>query len=624
VRQSSKPDSKPHQNATGSAQSRIEDYAVIGDCGTAALVARNGSIDWLCWPRFDSDACFAALLGQPEHGRWLIAPCGEVVSTRRQYRDRTLILETEMTTRTGSVVLVDFMPMRDTASDLVRLVIGKSGQVDMRMEMIIRFGYGVHVPWVHRLDEDVLVAIAGPEMLTLTTPIPTRGEDFKTLADFTVAAGDVVPFVLMHSPSHLPVPERIDPEQVLAETEAFWEDWSSRCAPAGDWSDAVLRSLISLKALTYAATGGIVAAPTTSLPEKLGGTRNWDYRYCWLRDSTQTLRALMDAGYYEEAGAWRDWLVRAAAGSPGQMQIMYGLAGERRLTEWEAPWLPGYQQSQPVRIGNDAHVQLQLDVFGEVIDTLHQASQGGLAPSETGWQVQRALLGELADTWRKPDHGIWEIRGAPRHFTYSKAMAWVAFDRAIKSAEAFELEGAIESWKAIRQEIHEDVCANGYDSGRGCFVQSYGTTELDASLLLLPVVGFLPPDDPRIRRTVEAIERELTVDGLVVRYDTHATVDGLPPGEGAFLACSFWLADALLLLGRETEARALFERLLELRNDVGLLSEEYDPRIKCMLGNFPQAFSCVALVNTAYNLVEASKSRGIPSRAARTDEPGNS
>jgi GH15 family glucan-1,4-alpha-glucosidase len=601
----------------------IEDYAMIGDCETAALVNRSGSIDWLCWPRFDSDACFAALLGNAENGRWLICPDGEIIATSQRYRDGTLILETEFRTPAGSAVLIDFMPLRDGASNIVRLVAGREGRIKMRMELIIRFGYGVHVPWVQRRG-DALTAIAGPDLVSLRTPVTLRPDGFTTVSEFTIEAEQTVPFVLAFNPSHLSPADPIDAASALDATEKFWSAWSSRCSPAGEWTEAVSRSLITLKALTYEPTGGIVAAPTTSLPELIGGERNWDYRYCWLRDSTQTLRALMSAGYIDEAGAWREWLLRAVAGSPNQLQIMYGLAGERRLTEWHATWLTGFGGSWPVRVGNAAYDQLQLDVFGEVMDTLHQAGLGGLAPSASGWDLQRALLDELSKVWRKPDRGIWESRGEPQHFTYSKVMSWVAFDRAVKSIEAFGLEGPLDRWKATRHDIHEDVCLNGYNRDKGCFVQSYSTNQLDASLLLLPTVGFLPPHDPRIRRTIEAVERELKVDGLVLRYNTHTTDDGLPPEEGAFLACSFWLADALLLIGRKEDARRLFERLLELRNDLGLLAEEYDPRQQQMLGNFPQAFSCVALINTAYNLAEAYMVGDAPSRAVRTDEPGTS
>jgi GH15 family glucan-1,4-alpha-glucosidase len=595
---------------------------LIGDCETAALVGRDGSIDWLCWPRFDSDACFAALLGDERHGHWQICPA-EPWSATRRYRDGTLVLETEFRTHSGSAIVTDFMPLRGAASDLVRLVTGIDGHVTMTMELVIRFGFGLNVPWVRR-SEDSLVAVAGPDMLALRTPADLKGRDFKTLAKFAIRKGDVVPFVLTHTHSHLPVPKPIDVDLALAQTEKFWRDWSSRCASAHEWSEAVVRSLVVLKALTYAPTGGIVAAPTTSLPEQIGSSRNWDYRFCWLRDATQTLRALMDAGYYDEAGAWRDWLVRAVAGSPAQMQIMYGVGGERRLNEWEADWLPGYAGSRPVRIGNAAHTQRQLDVFGEVIDTLHQAAQGGLAPSTASWDLQRALLSELEQCWQQPDSGIWEMRGPAQHFTYSKVMAWVAFDRAIKSAATFGLEGPVEHWKELRERIHSDVCSKGYSQKRQCFVQSYGSEELDASLLLMPAVGFLPAANARVRRTVEQIERELCADGLVLRYDTREADDGLPPGEGAFLACSFWLADALLLIGRQQDAERLFGRLLALRNDVGLLAEEYDMRDRRMLGNFPQAFSCVALVNTAYNLAAARKSRDPEERAVRTEEAGSS
>ncbi|WP_119462442.1 glycoside hydrolase family 15 protein [Rhodospirillaceae bacterium SYSU D60014] len=584
--------------------SRIEDYALIGDCETAALVARDGSIDWLCWPRFDSGACFAALLGGPEHGRWRLAPSGAVRRTTRRYRDGTLILETEFETDEGAVTLIDFMPLRGVASDLVRMVVGRRGQVSMRMELVARFDYGALVPWVSRLEDGSLRAIAGPDMLILRTTVPTHGEGLTTVADFTVSDGETACFVLTYARSHQLPPTRLDPERALADTERFWRDWSSRCNPTREWSDAVTRSLITLKALTSRPTGGIVAAPTTSLPEQIGGTRNWDYRFCWLRDTTFTLMALMDAGYYDEAQAWRDWLLRAVAGSPSQIQIMYGLAGERRLTELEIPWLPGYEQSAPVRVGNAASTQLQLDVFGEVMDALHQGRRGGLAENKVIWQLERALVGYLETIWDQPDEGIWEVRGPRRHFTHSKVMAWVALDRAVRSIEEFGLEaaGRLDRWRALRQQIHDEVCREGFDSERGTFVQSYGSKQLDASLLLLPLVGFLPPDDPRVRGTVEAIERDLMIDGFVLRYNTASSVDGLPAGEGAFLACSFWLADNFVLLGRREEARRLFERLLALQNDVGLLAEEYDPHSRRMLGNFPQAFSHVALVNTARNL----------------------
>ncbi|MEK0084827.1 glycoside hydrolase family 15 protein [Benzoatithermus flavus] len=586
---------------------RIEDYALIGDCETAALVGRDGSIDWLCWPRFDSGACFAALLGRPEHGRWLVAPADPDAGASRRYLPGTLVLETEFTTEDGSVAVVDFMPLRSRVSDLIRLVIGRRGKVEMRTELILRFDYGSIVPWVSRLEDGALRAVAGPDMTVLRTPVPLRGEDLTTRGSFTVAEGERIPFVLTWAPSHLPPPGAIDPEQALADTEEFWREWSGRCAPAGLWTEAVRRSLITLKALTYAPTGGIVAAPTTSLPEQLGGPRNWDYRLCWLRDATLTLLALMGAGYQEEAKAFRDWLVRAVAGSPAQIQILYGLAGERRLPELELPWLPGYEGSRPVRIGNAAHNQLQLDVFGELMDGLHQARRMGLPGTEAGWGLVRALLAHLEKIWHEPDEGIWEVRGGRQHFTYSKAMAWVAFDRALRIAESFGLDGELDRWRAARTAIHAEVCERGFDPEQGSFVQAYGSKALDASLLLLPQVGFLPPDDPRIRGTVAAIERKLVKDGFVLRYDTTETEDGLPPGEGAFLACSFWLADAYVLMGRVEEARTLFERLLGLRNDVGLLAEEYDTDARRLVGNFPQAFSHVALVDTAYNLSRAAK-----------------
>jgi GH15 family glucan-1,4-alpha-glucosidase len=583
--------------------SRIEDYALIGDCETAALVGRDCSIDWLCWPRFDSGACFAALLGTPEHGRWKLAPQDPGARITRRYRPRTLILETRFETAAGVVTLVDFMPPRGTASDVVRRVLCESGRVAMAMELVIRFDYGANVPWVSRTQDGSLRAIAGPDMVVLRTDAPLRGEDLRTVSEFELAEGETLSFVLTYAASFGPLPAPIDPAQAEADTEVFWGKWIGRCHYRGRWSEAVDRSLITLKALTYRPTGGIAAAPTTSLPEKIGGERNWDYRFCWLRDATLTLLAMMNAGYHEEAVAWRGWLLRAAAGSPDQIQIMYGLGGERRLSEWEVQWLPGYGGSRPVRIGNAAHGQLQLDVFGEVMDALHQARQGNLGERRMDWPLQRALVARLEQIWTEPDEGIWEVRGGRRQFTYSKVMAWVAVDRAIKSAEQFGLSGPVEQWRALRDTMHAEICRNGYDAARGSFVQSYGSQALDASLLLLPLVGFLPPDDPRIRGTVAAVERELVRDGLVLRYDTAADGgDGLPPGEGVFLACSFWLADSMLQQGREPEARALFERLLALRNDVGLLAEEYDPKAGRLVGNFPQAFSHVGLLATAYNL----------------------
>jgi GH15 family glucan-1,4-alpha-glucosidase len=586
---------------------RIEDYALIGDCQTAALVGRDGSIDWLCWPRFDSDACFAALLGTPEHGRWQIAPLAEPVTATRHYRSGTLILETDFETVDGAVTIIDFMPIRHTASDLVRLVVGRRGTVEMRMELILRFNYGISIPWASRLEDGALQYIAGPDMVVLHAVTPIKGEDHRTVASFAVKAGETLPFVLTHCASHLSVPDAIDPIESLDLTDAYWREWSRQCALTGEWSEAVLRSLITLKALTYEPTGGIIAAATTSLPEALGGVRNWDYRFCWLRDATFTLLALMNANYFKEAEAWRAWLQRAVAGSPSQIQIMYGLAGERRLDEWTVDWLPGYEASKPVRIGNAAAAQLQLDVYGEVMDALHQARKGGLTVDKVAWALQRSLVGHLESVWTQPDEGIWEVRGERRHFTYSKVMAWVAVDRAIKAIEKSGLQGPLTQWKELRRRIHDDVCRNGFDSRLNSFVQSYGTTELDASLLLIPLTGFLPPDDARVQGTLAAIERDLTVDGLVLRYRTERVDDGLPAGEGRFLACSFWLADNYILQARYAEARDLFTRLLALRNDVGLLSEQYDLTARRMTGNFPQAFSHVGLVNTALNLTRHAR-----------------
>ena len=585
----------------------LEDYALIGDCETAALVSRAGSIDWLCWPRFDSAACFAALLGGPEHGRWLIEAVATGAHVTRRYRGHTLILETLIETKEGAVTVIDFMPPRGRNSDIVRLVRGERGCVRMRTELVLRFDYGSAVPWVNHLPDGTLRAIAGPDMVLLHTPVELKGKDLTSVAEFDVTAGETVPFVLTHGLSHLPPPDAIDVESSLQATEAFWTEWAARSQSQGEWSDAVIRSLITLKALTYAPTGGIVAAPTTSLPEQLGGSRNWDYRFCWLRDATLTLLALMNGGYFDEARAWRNWLLRAAAGAPSQLQIMYGIAGERRLTELEVPWLPGYEASSPVRLGNGAHGQLQLDVFGEVMDALHQARRGGIEQVEADWDFQRTVLQHLASVWREPDSGMWEVRGGARHFTYSKVMCWVAFDRGIQAAEALGLEADLTGWKRARAEIHDEVCTRGFNTEKGSFVQSYGSSELDASLLLVGMTGFLPATDPRVRGTIEAVERELFVDGFVLRYDTRTTDDGLPAGEGAFLACSFWLADAYVLLGRVDEARQLFERLLAIRNDLGLLAEEYDTRARRLVGNFPQAFSHIALVNTAHNLARATK-----------------
>jgi GH15 family glucan-1,4-alpha-glucosidase len=585
----------------------LEDYALIGDCETAALVSRAGSIDWLCWPRFDSPACFAALLGTHDHGRWLIEAADPGARLTRRYRDDTLILETTVETPDGTVTVIDFMPPRGRNSDIVRLVRGERGRVRMRTELILRFDYGRTIPWVNRLPDGTFRAIAGPDMVTLHTTVALRGVGMTTVGEFEVAAGTTTPFVMTYGPSHLPPAEAIDPASSLAGTDTFWREWTARVRVDGEWADAVTRSLVTLKALTYAPTGGLVAAPTASLPEHLGGVRNWDYRFCWLRDATLTLLALMNAGYFDEARAWRDWLLRAAAGAPAQVQIMYGLAGERRLTEFEVPWLPGYEESRPVRIGNAAHAQLQLDVFGEVMDALHQARRGGFDSRTEDWAFQRELLRHLAGIWKKPDEGIWEVRGEPRHFTFSKVMAWVAFDRGVKAVEALGLDGPVDEWREIRQTIHAEVCTQGFDRDIGSFVQSYGSKELDASLLLLPTVGFLPPTDPRIQGTVNAVEQRLFVDGFLLRYDTSTSDDGLPAGEGVFLACSFWLADAYVLMKRVDDARRLFERLLSLRNDVGLLAEEYDTRSRRLVGNFPQAFSHIALINTAHNLARATK-----------------
>jgi GH15 family glucan-1,4-alpha-glucosidase len=595
---------------------RIEDYGLIGDTQTAALVGRDGSMDWLCLPRFDSGACFAALLGEPEHGRWLIAPQAPVRRAERRYRGASLVLETDFETDEGAVRLIDCMPPREQDPDVVRIVEGLRGRVRMRMELVVRFDYGSIIPWVRRLN-GTLTCVGGPDAVSLRTPVEIRGEDLTTVAEFTVAEGERVPFVLTWYPSSEPAPREIEPERALEQTEFWWEDWASRLDYEGEWTEPVTRSLVVLKALTYGPSGGIVAAPTTSLPEAVGGVRNWDYRYCWLRDATYTLYALLRAGYTSEARDWRDWLLRTVAGDPADLQIMYGPAGERRLTEVELDWLPGYEGSRPVRIGNAASEQLQLDVYGEVMDSLYQAWRVEVQPrATTAWALQRRLLDFLETGWREPDEGIWEVRGPRRHFTHSKVMAWVAFDRAVKSVEEFGHEGPADRWRALREEVHAEVCREGFDAERGAFVQSYGAKKLDAALLMIPLVGFLPPEDERVRRTVEAIERELCADGFVTRYAMDAEtaeVDGLPPGEGAFLPCTFWLADCLHLLGREQEARDVFERLLSLRNDLGLLSEEYDPRSQRLVGNFPQAFTHVGLVNTAFTL--SSKGGPVDERA---------
>src|SRR5258706_4794391 len=581
--------------------SRIEDYAIIADCRSAALVAKDGSIDWLCLPRFDSEACFAALLGSPDHGRWQIAPAGPVRRVQRRYRERTIILETEYETEEGSVTLVDLMPVSGQGTDVARIVVGNRGRVPMRMELVIRFGYGAIVPWVRAMDGGV-EAIGGPDVLRLVTPVATHGEGLTTVATFSVGEGERIPFVLTWSPSPLPDPGHVDAEQALEESQAGWREWSTRCQVSGACPPIVERSVITLKALTYDPTGGIVAAATTSLPEEIGGVRNWDYRICWLRDATFTLYSLMSAGFHAEARAWRDWLLRTVAGDPSQLQIMYGLGGERRLPELTLDWLPGYEGSRPVRIGNAASRQLQLDVYGEVMDALHLSRRVGLADEQASWALQRNLMEYLETIWNEPDEGILDVRGRRRDFTHSKVMAWVAMDRAVKAIEQFGTEGPLDRWRAVRDQIHESVCRHGYDAELGSFVQSYGSKEVDASLLHIPLVGFLPPEDPRVRGTIAAIEKRLLRDGFVDRYETRSGVDGLPPGEGAFLPCSFWLADNYVLQGRREEARALFERLIGLSNDVGLLSEEYDPRTRRLLGNFPQALSHVALVNTALNL----------------------
>lgn len=580
---------------------RIEDYALIGDCETAALVGRDGSIDWLCLPRFDSGSCFAALLGDVDNGRWLLAPRGNVRNVRRRYRDETLILETEFSTDSGVVRLIDCMPPRAERPDLVRIVEGVRGQVRMTMELVIRFDYGSITPWVRRTDSGIR-AVAGPDALSLRTDVPVRGQDFRTVAEFPVSAGERIPFVLTWFPSHCSEPRARSPEQDVRATEKWWHQWSGRCTYDGEWRKPVVRSLMTLKALTYAPTGGLVAAPTTSLPERLGGPRNWDYRYCWLRDATFTLYALMAGGYVDEARAWREWLLRAVAGDPADQQIMYGLAGERRLSETEADWLRGYEGSQPVRIGNDAHHQHQLDVYGEVMDALHFARRSGLEPDENAWHIQEVLLDFLESNWTEPDEGIWEVRGPQRHFTHSKVMAWVAMDRAVRDVEQFGLKGPVEKWRTLRSTIHDEICRKGFDPELNAFVQSYGAKQLDASLLMMPLVGFLPATDPRMRGTVEAIQQRLNRDGLITRYETLEDVDGLASGEGAFLVCTFWLADNLVLQGKERESRELFERLLGVSNDLGLLSEEYDTDQERLLGNFPQALSHLGVINTARNL----------------------
>ena len=593
----------------------IEDYALVGDMQSAALISRDGAVDWLCVPRFDSPACLAALLGDERHGQWRISPtAAEGPPSRRGqvsrgYQDSTLILQTEWQTPGGAVRVIDFMPPRtDEAPVLVRIVEGVRGAVEMECVWRLRFDYGKVLPWVRRIDH-AIVAVAGPDSVWLRTPVRLIGHDLAHEASFTVRAGERVPFVFSWSPSHLGPPPEVDPDEALSATRKFWTDWAATCTYTGRHRDAVVRSLITLKALTYAPTGGIVAAPTTSLPEDIGGVRNWDYRYCWLRDATITLEALLRTGYTAEASRWREWLGRAIAGDPGDVQIMYGVAGERRLEEWQADWLPGYENSAPVRVGNAAVGQLQLDVYGEVIDAITLGRQAGLRFDSHTWSLMRALLRFLERHWTEPDEGIWEVRGPRRHFVYSKVMAWVAFDRAVRAAQLGQ-PGPEAQWRTVRDRIHAEVCEQGYDARRGTFTQYYGSTELDAAVLLIPEVGFLPPDDPRVVSTVEAIQRELVSGGLVLRYTQPAAraggegVDGLTGSEGAFLACSFWLVNALHLIGRPDDAVQLFERLLSMRNDVGLLSEEYDPRYGRQVGNFPQAFSHVPLIQSALNLAE--------------------
>jgi GH15 family glucan-1,4-alpha-glucosidase len=598
--------------------SRIEDYALIGDCKAAALVGRDGSIDWLCWPRFDSAACFAALLGTADHGRWLIAPKEPPVAVNRRYHPGTLVLETEFQTETGCAVLVDFMRPGD-GTHLLRIVSGRSGRVDFYNEFVVRFDYGSAVPWVNRLDDGSISAIAGPERLVLRTPAALHGEDLKTLGEFTVAPGESIPFVLSYGLSFESPPPEVDPFAALQETEQHWRGWSDRCPVVGTWTEAVKRSLITLKALTYAPSGGIVAAATTSLPEHLGGVRNWDYRYCWLRDASFTLQAFMHLGYYNEALAWRDWIVRAIAGSPEQVQIMYGVGGERWLPERTAPWLPGYENSSPVRIGNAAYQQLQIDVFGEVVDAMALVRKAGMAVHQRGLAMRQLMLDHLARAWREPDEGIWEVRGRPQHFVHSKVMAWVAFDRVADQFLADGLSAEARRWRDIADEIHAEVCKRGFDHELNSFVQAYGSRWLDASLLLIPLVGFLPASDPRVQGTLRAIEDKLVMNGeFVRRYTTDDAADGFLEGEGAFLACSFWLVDNYILQGRREEARRLFDRLLARCNDVGLLSEEFDPATGRMLGNFPQAYSHVGLINCALNL---SRKQGPAEERAEAQAP---
>lgn len=591
---------------------KIEDYGLIGDCETAALVGRDGSIDWLCWPAFDSEACFSALLGTSKNGRWLIAPSEDITKTSRRYWEDTLILETRFETAGGVVAVIDFMPPRGEASDIVRLVRGVRGRVKVRMELVIRFGFGADIPWVKRTEDGALLAICGQDMTVLRTPVETRGKDMTTVTEFEVGEGESMPFVLTYGPSHLEVPAPIDPAQALQDTKDFWSEWSGHCTYDGENRDLVMRSLITLKALTFAPTGGIVAAPTTSLPEKLGGARNWDYRYCWLRDATFTLLALMNSGYTEEASAWHNWLLRAVAGSPENMQIMYGIMGQRRLLEWEANWLPGYEGAQPVRVGNAAHAQLQLDVYGELIDAFHQSRVAELKLDDGSWDLECTVLDHLAEVWDQPDHGIWERRGDGAHYVSSKVMIWVAFDRGIKSAEQFGFKAPLGRWRSLRDEIHREVCDKGFDRDLNSFVESYGSQLLDASILLLPSVGFLPAKDPRVLGTLAAIEKYMMRDGFVLRHDPREISNEIQPIEGAFLACTLWLADAYVLAGEIDQAKILFDRVVGIANDLGLLAEEYDSGAGRQTGNFPQALTHIALINTAHNLSDAKRPVGKP------------
>jgi GH15 family glucan-1,4-alpha-glucosidase len=594
---------------------RIEDYALIGDMQSVALVGRRGSVDWLCLPRFDSDAVFAALLGDEGNGHWSLAPQQGGPCSRRSYRGDSLILDTEWDTPAGTVRVTDFMPPRGEAPDVVRVVEGVSGRVPMRSEMRLRFGYGAEPPWV-RQHADRLVAVAGPDCVTVRGAVPATGRELSTVAEFAVSAGERVPFVLTYHPSYLSPPRPVNPDRALRDTEDFWRAWVRGCEYEGEWRDAVVRSLITLKALTYQPTGGIAAAATTSLPETLGGVRNWDYRYCWLRDTTMTLQSLLYTGFVDEARAWREWLLRAVAGDPARLQIMYGLAGERYLGERELGWLSGYEGASPVRVGNAASGQFQLDVYGEVVDGLYTAIMSGLSPDRDAWDLQRALLDFLEGNWQRPDDSLWEIRGDPQQFVHSKVMAWAGVDRAVRLVERGGVDGPVDRWRALRAQIHDEVCSKGFDADRNTFTQCYGSPHLDSALLLIPQVGFLPPSDGRVVGTVDAVARELYVDGFVLRYDTTSGIDGLAGKEGSFLACSFWLADDLGLLGRDREARELFERLLALRNDVGLLAEEYDAGARRQVGNTPQAYSHVGLINTARQLSRHGRGSGRTHRIA--------